>query len=369
MWARIVLALLVPCVALFSQAPSAQMSAPDVNQMCARVTQLMEAGYVAIAALKVSASAIVDTVKQSCTELQLRPATGQPTYAVFMNLRVYLDLYDAIPKPYPFPEVARDQVREVRDAAARLDAHFRALLDSKDADLRSADRDNTARFREDNSLLQAPRANTRRVVLLGDSITNLWRLNEYFPQEDFVNRGINGQLTGQLLTRMKSDVVDLRPTAVVVQGGTFDLTRDVAAGAIQNNYQLMADIAKANNIKVIFASVLPVNDYHAAENPTNQRTVSRPPAQIRALNDWLKTFCAQRGYVYLDYFSVLVDDKGFLMEDVSDDGLHPNAKGYRLMAPLLAKAVDLSTRPPIAAPKPVPVAPKPGSSSKPSKSQ
>ncbi|MEP6963511.1 MAG: GDSL-type esterase/lipase family protein, partial [Acidobacteriota bacterium] len=88
------------------------------------------------------------------------------------------------------------------------------------------------------------------------------------------------------------------------------------------------------------------------ENPTNKRTVTRPPQQIRALNDWLKTFCAQRGYVYIDYFSVLVDAQGSLMEDASDDGLHPNAKGYRLMAPVLAKAVDLSTRPPTAAPKP-----------------
>jgi lysophospholipase L1-like esterase len=341
---------------LNAQAPNPQLSAPEFNQLCARVAQLMDAGGVAVPDLRRAAEPVIDNVKQACSQLQLRPATGQPSYALLMNLRAFLDLADAVPKPFPFPDIARDQLREVRDAATRLDAHFRALLDQKDADLRSPDRDGALRFSEENRLVPPPKASNRRVVFLGDSITNLWRLNEYFPDDDFLNRGINAQLTGQLLTRMKADVVDLKPAAVVIQGGTFDLTRNVSLPLIAGNIQLIADIAAANNIKVVIASVLPVNDYHKDENPTNVRTQSRPPAQIVALNDWLKTFAAQRKFAYIDFYNPLVDTQGFLAADASDDGLHPNAKGYRLMAPVLARALDQTLKPP---PPPAPVKTKP----------
>ena len=316
-----------------AQAPNAQMSAPDVNQMCARLAQLMDAGGVAIPDLRRAAAPIVENIKQACSQLQQRPSAGQASYAVLTNLRAFLDIADAVPKPYPLPDVARDQLREVRDAATRFDAHFRALLDQKDADLRAPDRDNALHYSEQNRLVPPPKPNNRRVVFLGDSITAQWRFNQYFPEEDYLNRGIDAQLTGQLLTRMRSDVLDLKPAVVVIQGGVFDLARDVPLGLIADNVQLIADIAAANNIKVLIASLLPGSP------------------QARALNDWLKSFAAQRKLTYIDFYSALADTP-----DASDDGQLPNTKGYRLMAPVLAKALDQTLKPP---PAPAPAKVKP----------
>jgi lysophospholipase L1-like esterase len=203
-------------------------------------------------------------------------------------------------------------------------------------------------------------------VFLGDSITELWRLNEYFPDRDFVNRGIGGQIASQMLSRMKTDVTDLHPAAVVILAGTNDLERGIPLTAIEDDYVMLADLANAAKVKVIFASVLPVSDAHKDADPAYERTPTHPPLFIKALNDWLKSFCAQRGYLYLDYYPALIDAQDQLGEDLSDDGLHPNAKGYRLMAPLLAAAVNKALAPPPAPPKPAAPAPSP-SSAKPKK--
>jgi len=272
--------------------------------------------------------------------LKLKPNGGQPTYALMMNVRAYLELADAIPKPYPFPDIARQQLAEVREISARLDAHFRALLENKDAQLVSADRDNLDRYSEANRKLLPPQPSKPRVVFLGDSITDDWRLNEYFPDRDFVNRGIGGQITGQMLGRIKADVIDLHPAAVVIMGGINDLAREIPLTAIEDNYLMMADVASAARIKVIFASLLPVSDTHQNADPAYVQTPSHPPVYIQALNDWLARFCAQRGYVFLNYYPTLADGQGALGTDLSDDGLHPNAKGYRLMAPLLTAALS-----------------------------
>lgn len=346
---------LVPAQQLGSLGP-AQMVAIDMNAVCMRLLQLMEAGGVAVPDLQRAAGPMIENARRSCSALQALPGGGQATYALLRSVNAYLDLFEAVPKPYPFPDVARDQFREVRELAVRLDAHFAALLDAKEAELRSPDRDRTTYFQEENRLLPPPKPNGRRVVFLGDSITTLWRLNEYFPEEDFINRGIIGQLSGQLLTRMRTDVIALKPTAVVLQAGTFDLARNVALTTIEDNFTLIADIAAANNIKLLFASLLPVSDYHKDQNPTYERTPSRPPAAISALNDWIKAFCAQRGCFYVDLFTPLADAQGMFLEDASDDGLHPNAKGYRLMAPVLGQAVEQATRPAPRAPA-VPAAP------------
>jgi lysophospholipase L1-like esterase len=332
-------------VFLFVGAIEAQvLQAPDVNQMCVRAVQLMDAGGVAIPGLRTAAAPLIGNLSDACRELQLRPATGQPSYNVLQTLRAYLDLSDAVPKPYPFPDAARDQLRELRDAMTRFEAHFRALLDQKDVDLRSPDRDQVSRFTQDNSVL-APAA-ARRVVFLGDSILSQWRLNEYFPQEDFVNRAITGQLSGQLLTRMRTDVVELKPAAVVIEAGSFDVARGVPLELIAANIQAMADIAVANNIKVIVAAVTPVNDDRKNENPTYERTPARPPDRIAKLNAWLKDFATRRKLGYVDFYATLVDSRGLLQAEASDDGLHPNARGYRLMAPVLAAEIDRTLRPP-----------------------
>jgi lysophospholipase L1-like esterase len=235
------------------------------------------------------------------------------------------------------------QFTELRDGSTRLDAHFRALLDQKDSQLRTADRDELGRYADANRRLPQPSAANPRVVFLGDSITDIWRLNEYFPQHDFINRGISGQITSEMLGRMKADVTDLHPAAMILLGGTNDLARGIPLTAIENNYAMIADLAAANKVKVIFASVLPVSDYHKDVNPANERTPTRPPVFIKALNDWMESFCSQRGYTYLNYFSAVVDSAGQFTADMSDDGLHPNSKGYRVMAPLALDAVQRAT--------------------------
>lgn len=172
------------------------------------------------------------------------------------------------------------------------------------------------------------------MVFLGDSITAGWRLKEYFPDRDVLNRGIGGQVTGEMLGRFKTDVIDLKPAAVLILAGTNDLARGTPIEIIENNLAMMADLAGHHKIKVAIASVLPVSDYHKQKNPAFEMTRRRPPQLINALNAWIRNLCQARGYVYIDYAAQLTDGSGFLREDTADDGLHPNALGYRLMAPV-----------------------------------
>ena len=328
-----------------SPAASALLTNAQVAQLCTQLTQLMEAGGVAISELQRAAAPVIENVRQSCAQLQLRPGRGQATYALLMNLRAYLALADAVPKPYPFPDAAQKQFAELRDDATRLDSHFRALIEQKDSQLVTADPANLTRYADANRKVAAPNPAKRRVVFFGDSITDFWRLNEYFPESDYLNRGIAGQTTGEMLQRMKADVIDLRPDAVLILAGTNDLAREVPLVAIEANYQSMAELAEAHKIKLIFASVLPVSDYHKDQNPVFERTPARPLPYIKALNEWIQRFCAQRGCAYLDYYSSLVDTNGQLIEDGSDDGLHPNSKGYRLMGPLASAAIAKALEP------------------------
>src|SRR5205085_4941111 len=200
-------------------------------------------------------------------------------------------------------------------------------------------------YKEANTKLGPVDASRQRVVFFGDSITDIWRLNEYFPERDFINRGIGGQITSQLLGRMKADVLDLKPQAVLILVGTNDLALNVPLLTIEDGYTMMGELASARGIKVIFGSVLPVSDYHKDVNRAFEMTKARPPVFIRALNDWLKAYCAQRGYTYVNYFDALVDAQGELTADMSDDGLHPNAKGYRVMAPLALEGIGRALAP------------------------
>ncbi len=319
---------------------TAQLSATDTNQLCQRTIQLMDAGGVAISDLQRAAAPVIENVRTACDQLQQRANAGQPTYALLMNLRAYLALADAVPKPFPFPETARQQFTELRDDSTRLEAHFRALLDLKDTQLRSPDRDNLVRYSEANRKIVPPVAGKPRVIFFGDSITDLWRLNEYFSDRDFVNRGISGQITGEMLGRFKADVLNLQPAAVLILAGTNDLARNIPLVTIEDNYNMMATLASAHNIKVIFASVLPVSDYHKDQNPAYEMSKIRPPVYIKALNDWLQNFCTQKGYTFLNYYKALADEQGQMGSDLADDGLHPNSKGYRIMAPLALTAID-----------------------------
>ena len=191
-----------------------------------------------------------------------------------------------------------------------------------------------ARYRDANAALKPPAPGENRIVFFGDSITDGWKLSDYFPGKPYVNRGISGQTTTQMLVRFREDVLDLQPKAVVILAGTNDIagnTGPMTLDEIEANYTSLAELAAANQVKVIFSSVLPVNNY----TPESQEFFAdRPPAKILELNRWLKNYCSAHGCIYLDYFSAMVDDKGLLKKELSDDGLHPNVAGYKVMAPL-----------------------------------
>jgi acyl-CoA thioesterase I len=197
-----------------------------------------------------------------------------------------------------------------------------------------------ARYREANASLLAPAASESRVVFFGDSITDIWKLADYFPSKPYVNRGIGGQTTPQMLVRFREDVIDLKPKVVVILAGTNDIagnTGPMTLSQIEANYSTIAELARIHGIRVVYASVLPVNDY----TPRAQDFFAqRSPDKILELNRWLKAYCAANGCIYLDYFSAMVDDKGMLKKDLTEDGLHPNAAGYKIMAPLAEAAIE-----------------------------
>ena len=207
---------------------------------------------------------------------------------------------------------------------------------------------NYARYHDANAKLAPPAKGEDRVVFMGDSITDSWKLAEYFPNRPYVNRGISGQTTSQMLIRFRPDVIDLKPKVVVILAGTNDIsgnTGPMTLEAIQDNIASMVDLAHANGINVVLASVMPISDYNKdAQGNQIIRTVRRPPDQINALNNWIEQLCVQRKLVYLDYFSAMADDKGFLKADVANDGLHPNAKGYDLIKPLAANAIAIALK-------------------------
>ena len=149
-----------------------------------------------------------------------------------------------------------------------------------------------------------------------------------------------------MLVRFRPDVIDLRPRVVVILAGTNDVagnTGPMSNEEIQGNLASMGQLAKAHGIRVVMSSIQPVSNYHTAANGVPQ-TVQRPMTRIRAINEWMKAHAAAEGHVYLDYFSAMVDDKGLLREDLSTDDLHPNAKGYAIMAPLAEAAIKQALR-------------------------
>jgi lysophospholipase L1-like esterase len=198
------------------------------------------------------------------------------------------------------------------------------------------------RYKDANNKVPPPIRGEDRVVFLGDSITDVWKLAEYFTNKPYINRGISGQTTPQMLIRIRPDVIELKPKVVVILAGTNDIagnTGPMTLEMVQNNYASMAELARANGIKVVFASVLPIHDY--GKTKVSER---RPPEQILQLNQWLKSYCASNGLIYLDYFGKMVDDKGMLKAELANDGLHPNAEGYKVMAPLAEAAIRLALR-------------------------
>jgi lysophospholipase L1-like esterase len=233
------------------------------------------------------------------------------------------------PPPTPVPAAGCDCAAE-KARADRIESRIK-------------DWPSIGRYHDADAKLAPPARDEDRVVFMGDSITDIWKLAEYFPGQPYINRGISGQTTPQMLVRFRPDVTDLKPKVVVILAGTNDLsanTGPTTVEAIEGNLASMAELARAHNIKVVMASVLPVSDYNKDKNGKQiVRTGTRPPDQILTLNKWIKAYAAENGAVYLDYFTPMADDKGFLKEDMANDGLHPNEKGYNIMKPLVQQAI------------------------------
>ena len=234
-----------------------------------------------------------------------------------------------------FDVIARGQLVE-QFSPARANCCLPAAAQSLADQLQ--DWNQLGRYYSDNQRLKAAASEPKRVVFLGDSITDAWKLAEYFPNKPYVNRGISGQTTPQMLVRVFPDVIDLKPAAVIILAGTNDIagnTGPETLNMIEENFQAIAELAQAHGIKVILCSVMPVSDYTA-----RKQTPRHPPSDILNLNAWLRDYAAKANAVYADYFAVLVDDKGMLRDGYSNDGLHPNAKGYALVAPVAAAAIE-----------------------------
>lgn len=197
-----------------------------------------------------------------------------------------------------------------------------------------------SRYREADAKLGNPSAGEQRVVFFGDSITDIWDLNKYFPGKGYINRGISGQTTEQMLVRFRQDVVDLHPAVVVILAGTNDIagnTGPETLAQIEGDFATMVEVAKANRIRVVLSSLTPEN---GTRPEWTNYTLLRPPQEIVELNAWLQRYCQANGLVYLDYYAAMADAQGRMKPELTVDGLHPSPAGFAVMAPLAAKAID-----------------------------
>ena len=196
---------------------------------------------------------------------------------------------------------------------------------------------NLGRYRQANADLRPALRGEKRVVFYGNSITEGWapRFAAMFPGKPYIGRGIGGQTTPQMLVRFRQDVVALKPKVVVILAGTNDIAGNTGPSSlemIQDNLASMAEIARANGIRVVLSSVLPVYDYR-------WRPGLEPALKIVALNRWMRDYARRHGHVYLDYHTAMADARQGMRAELSDDGVHPNEAGYRVMAPLADHAI------------------------------
>ncbi len=196
---------------------------------------------------------------------------------------------------------------------------------------------NLERFKTENASLEMPKENEKRIVFMGNSITESWisMAPEFFAGKPYINRGISGQTTPQMLVRFRQDVIDLHPAVVVILAGTNDIagnTGPMTLEEIFGNIRSMAELARANGIRVVLASVLPAYDYP-------WRPGLEPAKKIVHLNDMIRQYAKEQGMVYLDYFTPMRDERNGLNEEYTYDGVHPNEAGYHVMGPLAEAAI------------------------------
>lgn len=332
--------VLLTATALCAQVPGPLLSPKDAGELTTRMLQLMESTAVVVPGLTSASQPIKQNAETTSAAMARTPRNPALTYQFMNQVKAYLALSDSFPRPADFPAAADRQYAELREDLARLQRHLEAQMvtvqqvDQK----RDADPDGLKRYADADSKILPP-TKLPRVVFLGDSITDAWRLNEYFIGRDFINRGIGGQTTLQMIARFRQDVAGLNPKAVIVLAGTNDIAAGIDARQIEENLATIGDLAKAHGIKVALASILPVSDYHKDADPHFEMTLTRPPTTIQAINNWMRGYCQMQGFAYVDYYSAMVDSAGRMQADLSDDGLHPNAKGYRVMSPVALEAI------------------------------
>jgi lysophospholipase L1-like esterase len=219
----------------------------------------------------------------------------------------------------------------------------RAVRDMMNNDARVRDWPNLTRYRQANGDL-ARSGDAVPVVFLGDSITDRWDdegSGGFFPGKHYVNRGIGGQTTPQMLIRLRPDVLSHHPKVMVLLAGTNDIagnTGPMTDEDIEQNIAAIAELSAANGVKVVLAGILPISDYHQKPDQVPQ-VIRRPMSRIAAVNAWMKQYAAGHGHVFLDYTPGIADARGMLKAEFSEDDLHPNALGYAQMAPLAEAAI------------------------------
>ena len=196
---------------------------------------------------------------------------------------------------------------------------------------------NLKRFQQENSELMLAKAHENRVVFMGNSITEGWLSirPEFFKNKPYVNRGISGQTTPQMLVRFRQDVIHLKPSTVVLLAGINDIAENTGPSTIEmiaNNIVSMAELAKVNHINVIICSVLPANKFPWREG-------LKPAEKVIKLNTILKSYSKKHKLAYVNYYSAMVNDSHGLKKELGEDGIHPNKNGYLIMEPILEKAI------------------------------
>lgn len=197
---------------------------------------------------------------------------------------------------------------------------------------------NLKRYQKENAELEISKPDESRVVFMGNSITEGWlRIRpDFFANKPYINRGIGGQTSAQMVLRFRQDVINLKPSLVVILAGTNDIAENQGPSTIEmisDNIKSMAELAQANNIKVILCSVLPAYDF-----PWRQGL--EPAEKIVKLNKLLKAYADERNLVYVDYFTAMADKSNGLKKELGNDGVHPNKAGYLIMEPLVEKAIE-----------------------------
>ncbi len=204
-------------------------------------------------------------------------------------------------------------------------------------DTRMEDFGNLTRFTEANKLLGDPADGEKRVIFMGNSITEFWSEidSSFFKEKSFINRGISGQTSSQMLLRFRRDVINLKPAVVVILAGINDIAENTGPIALEDvfgNIVSMCELARTNNIRIVLSSVLPANDF-----PWNSGL--KPAEKVIKLNEMLKLYCSENRVTYLDYYSYMVNDKKGLDKELAEDGVHPTLAGYKIMEPLVEQAI------------------------------